>query len=77
MRRIDTVSFKVGGVLDEYQGLGLEALFLLELARIALARGYRWVDMSLQAEDNPRLNTLVGHFDVEDYKLYRVYTMAC
>jgi GNAT superfamily N-acetyltransferase len=76
MRRIDIVSFKVGGVLDEYQGLGLEALFLLELARIALSRGYRWVDMSLQAEDNARLNALVGHFEVQDYKRYRVYTMA-
>ncbi|UCC76142.1 MAG: hypothetical protein JSW37_11585 [Anaerolineales bacterium] len=75
MRRIDQVSFKVGGVLEEYQGLGLEALFLLELARAALARGFTWVDMSLQAEDNPRLNTLVSHFEVEDYKRYRVYHM--
>ncbi len=75
MRRIDMVSFKVGGVVEQYQGLGLEALFLLELARAALARGYRWVDMSLQAEDNEKLTTLVSHFDVEDYKRYRIYTL--
>jgi GNAT superfamily N-acetyltransferase len=76
MRHIDMVSFKVGGVVEQYQGLGLEALFLLELARAALARGYRWVDMSLQAEDNEKLTTLMGHFDVEDYKRYRVYTLT-
>jgi GNAT superfamily N-acetyltransferase len=74
-RRIDVISFKVGGVLEEYQGLGIEALFLLELAKAALSKGYRQVDMSLQAEDNPRLNALVGHFEVEDYKRYRVYTL--
>jgi len=75
MRRIDVISFKVGGVLEQYQGLGIEALFLLELAKAALSRGYRWVDASLQAEDNPRLNTLVGHFEAEDYKRYRVYRL--
>jgi hypothetical protein len=74
-RRIDVISFKVGGVLEQYQGLGIEALFLLELAKAALSRGYRQVDMSLQAEDNPRLNALVGHFEVEDYKRYRVYKL--
>jgi hypothetical protein len=76
MRRIDQVSFKVGGVLEKYQGLGLEALFVLELAKAALSRGFRWVDMSLQAEDNPRLNALVGHFDAEEYKRYRVYKLS-
>ena len=75
MRRIDVVSFKVGGVIEKYQGLGLEALFLLELAQGALARGYRWVDMSLQAEDNEKLTTLMSHFKVEDYKRYRLYQM--
>jgi len=48
---------------------------LLELAKAALSRGYRWVDMSLQAEDNDKLTTLVSHFPVEDYKRYRVYTL--
>jgi len=76
MRRIDVVSFKVGGVVEKYQGLGLEALFLLELAQAALSKGYRWVDMSLQAEDNDKLTTLVSHFPVEDYKRYRVYKLS-
>jgi GNAT superfamily N-acetyltransferase len=75
MKRIDILSFKVGGVLDEYQGRGIEALLLLELAKAAVPRGYRWVDMSLQAEDNEKLTTLVSHFNAEDYKRYRVYRL--
>jgi hypothetical protein len=52
MRRIGVLSLKVGGVPHEYQGRGLETLFLLELAEAALPGGFRMVDMSLQAEDN-------------------------
>lgn len=75
MRRIDVLSLKVGGVLEEYQGRGLEALLLLELAKAALPRGFRMVDMSLQAEDNDKLTTLVNNFGAQDYKRYRVYKM--
>jgi GNAT superfamily N-acetyltransferase len=75
MKRVDVISLKVGGVLDEYQGRGIEALLLLELSKAALKRGFRMVDMSLQAEDNDKIATLVGHFEVEDYKRYRLYTM--
>ncbi len=33
MRHIDVLSMKVAGVLDEYQGCGIEALFFVELAK--------------------------------------------
>ena len=75
MKRISVISFKVGGVREEYQGRGIEALLLLALAKAAVPRGYRWVDMSLQAEDNDKLTTLVAHFSAETYKRYRLYTM--
>jgi len=75
LKHIDTISFKVGGVLEEYQGSGIEALMLLELAKAGAPRGFRWLDMSLQAEDNDKITTLVRHFGAEDYKRYRVYTM--
>jgi len=74
-RRIRVLSFKVGGVIDQFQGLGIEALFMLEIAKRAVAKRYRWVDMSLQAENNDKINTLVSHFGAEEYKRYRLYTM--
>jgi len=75
MKRINILSFKILGVLEKYQGLGIEALLLLEVAKAALAKGYRWVDISLQAEDNEKAATLVRHFGAEDYKRYRVYKL--
>jgi len=75
MRRINVLSFKVAGVLEEYQGLGIEALLLLEMAKAALSRGYSWVDLSLQAESNDKVTALVRHFGAENYKRYRVYKL--
>jgi hypothetical protein len=76
MKRINVVSFKVGGVLEQYQGSGIEALMLLQLAKTGAPKGFRWLDMSLQAEDNDKITTLVSQFEPEDYKRYRVYKMA-
>ena len=75
MRHINVLSMKVAGVLDEYQGCGMEALFFVELAKAALPRGFRMIDLSLQAEDNDKLTTLTSHFGAENYKRYRVYKM--
>jgi len=76
LKRINVLSFKIAGVMEPYQGLGIEALMLLEMARAALPRGYVWVDLSLQAEANDKINQLIKHFDAEDYKRYRVYKMS-
>lgn len=75
LKHINILSFKVAGVVEQYQGLGIEALLLLKMAQSAVRRGYRWVDLSLQAEENDKINQLIKHFDAEDYKRYRVYTM--
>lgn len=75
LKRINIISFKVAGVVEKYQGLGLEALLFLEMAKAALSRGYKWVDLSLQAEENDKVNHLIEHFQVENYKRYRVYHM--
>ncbi|MGC8787237.1 MAG: hypothetical protein ACP5Q1_07415 [Anaerolineae bacterium] len=75
MKRIDRISLKIGGVLEPYQGRGIEALMLLELARCGVPRGFRWVDMSLQAEENDKMTVLASHFGAENYKRYRVYKL--
>ena len=75
MKRINVLSSKVGGVLVEYQGLGIEALFLLQIATAAAARGYRWIEMSLQAEGNEKAGTVVKRLGAEDYKRYRLYKL--
>ncbi len=75
-RRIDCLSFKILAVLPEYRGRGIDVLFYLEMARQVLAHGYRWMDMSLTAEDNLMTTRIAARFGAEVYKRYRVFQLA-
>ncbi len=72
-RRIDVASLKLLAVLEAYRGRGLDALFYVETAQALLRKGYRWVDMSLTAEGNDRINTLIHNLGWKLYKVYRTY----
>jgi GNAT superfamily N-acetyltransferase len=73
MRRIDVVSFKLMGVLEEYRRRGIDALLYLELIKAVFARGYQWMDGSLTSEFNLMVNFLASRLGAERYKHYRIY----
>ena len=72
-RRPDCLAVKSVLVLPEYWGSGVAALLFDEMARRAAARGYRWVDLSITSEDNPRTPALALRMGASIYKRYRVY----
>ncbi len=73
MRRIDVVSFKLMGVLEEYRRRGIDALLYLELIKAVFAKGYQWLDGSLTSEFNLMVNFLASRLGAERYKHYRIY----
>ncbi|HET89700.1 MAG TPA: hypothetical protein ENN99_03030 [Chloroflexi bacterium] len=73
MRHIDVASLKLLAVLEAYRSRGLDSLFYVETARALLRKGYAWVDMSLTAEGNDRVNTLIHNLGWTLYKVYRTY----
>lgn len=75
-KRIDTVSFKLFGVLEAYRRRGIDVLLYLQAVRSAMAKGYRWLDGSLTSEANPTVNRLAERLGAERYKHYRMYRMA-
>ena len=75
VRRIPGVSFKIIAVRPENWGRGLDALIYLEMARVIVRRGYRWVDASLTGEDNPMTNKLAQAFGARLDKRYRTYKL--
>jgi GNAT superfamily N-acetyltransferase len=75
-KRIDTVSFKLFGVLEPYRRRGIDVLLYIEAVRSATAKGYRWLDGSLSSELNPTINRLAERLGAERYKQYRMYQMA-
>jgi len=60
-------------VPPEYWDSGVAALLFDEMAHRAAAKGYRWVDLSLTSEENPRTPMLASHMGATVYKRYRVY----
>jgi hypothetical protein len=72
-RKIDTFRLMIMGVLPEYRTMGIDALFYVETARSAFAKGYEWCEMSWILESNDMMNRIIERLGGEIYKTYRVY----
>ncbi len=74
MRRpVQSASIKSVLVPPQYWDTGVAVLLFDELARRAIAKGYRWADLSLTSDDNPRTPILAEHMGARVYKRYQVY----
>ena len=71
--RIKRVSFKILMILPEFQGRGIEALLIYEIARRIWQRKFREVDMSLAGEENIKSNRFTDNLGFKVYLRYRIY----
>jgi GNAT superfamily N-acetyltransferase len=69
----ECVAVKSVLVLPEYWDRGVAVLLFDELARRVKPKGYKWADLSLTSEDNPRTPMLADRFGAKIYKRYRTY----
>ena len=60
-------------VSPKYWGSGVSVLLFEEMAKRARAKGFKWLDLSLTSEDNPRTPILAERMGAKIYKRYRVY----
>jgi GNAT superfamily N-acetyltransferase len=67
------ISIKSVLVPPEHWDTGVAVLMFDELARRAVARGYKWADLSLTGEDNVDTWPLAHHMGAKIYKRYRIY----
>lgn len=72
-RQPECLSIKSVLVPPEYWDTGVAVLLFDEMAKRASAKGYKWVDLSLTSDDNPRTPLLAEHMGGRIYKRYRVY----
>jgi hypothetical protein len=72
-RKIDTFRVLIMGVVPECRIAGIEAVFYLETARGAFAKGYEYCEMSWILESNDMMNRAIERLGGEIYKTYRVY----
>ncbi len=72
-RQTECLAIKSVLVLPEYWNTGVSVLLFDEMARRAVAKGYRWLDLSITSEDNPQTPKLATRMGAKLYKRWRIY----
>ena len=67
------LAIKSAVVPPKYWDLGVAVLLFEEMAKRAIAKGYKWADLSLTGDENPDTWPLAHHMGAEIYKRYRFY----
>jgi GNAT superfamily N-acetyltransferase len=67
------IAIKSAAVVPEYWDTGVAILMFDEMVQRAVAKGYRWADVSLTGEDNPDTYNIAHHMGARIYKRYRFY----
>jgi len=60
-------------VAPEHWGRGVDALMYYEMGRRAVAKGYRWADLSITGAENPMTPRLGGNLGARVYKRWQIY----
>ncbi|MBN1876137.1 MAG: N-acetyltransferase [Anaerolineae bacterium] len=72
-RQVDTIRAFAGGVIEEYRGVGVDAVLFLETLLSALRQGYTKAEISWVLESNIPMRQTAENFDGEIYRTYRIY----
>ena len=71
--RPECLAIKSVVVPPEYWDTGVAVLLFDEMAKRAVAKGYKWADLSLTGDENKDTWPLAHHMGAEIYKRYRFY----
>lgn len=72
-RHIDQVRLMIMGMVEEFRGRGVDAVFYLETAQEALKLGYKRLEGSWILESNTMMNQIIERLGGNKYKTYRIY----
>lgn len=73
MRRIDALTFKLMGVVEEYRHRGIEGMLALQVVQAAWDKGYVTCDMSVIDEGNVATQRMLKALGAHPYRTYRLY----
>lgn len=72
LRKVDQIRLIAMGVLEPYRNRGIDAIFWVETARAARARGYKRLECSWVLEKNDMMNILGRTLRGKIYKTYQI-----
>lgn len=72
-RKVNQFRLLIMGMMAQYRGRGIDALFYLRTAQEALKRGYTRQEGSWILETNDMMNRILERLGGKKYKKYRIY----
>ena len=73
---VTTIRAFAGGFIEEYRGLGLDALLAMACLEAVIRRGYRLMETSWILENNIPMRQMAEILDGKVYRTYRIYEKA-
>jgi GNAT superfamily N-acetyltransferase len=75
-RKVKLIRMFAMGVVEEYRGRGVDALFYFETVKRAMAAGYTQGEASWILANNDMMNRAIAMMGAHVYKTYRIYEKA-
>jgi len=73
--KIDSVRVLTMGVVPEFRKRGIDSMINLEIMDRAVAKGYKWGEISWVLETNELMRSAADHMGAKPYKRYRLVEM--
>ncbi len=72
----ERVDILLVGVRPEYQGKGVNALFMTDMTNLSIEKGIRYAESNAELEENVKVQTFWRYYDARQHKRRRVYIKA-
>jgi len=76
-RKLNSLRVVTMGVIDEYQGKGLDSLFYYYTWKNGMEKGFYKGEFSWVLETNVMMNKIARHLGAKVHKTYRIYEISC
>ena len=76
LKKPDRVDVLLVGILPEYQGKGVNALFMIDMTNTCLEKGIQWAESNSELEENIKVQSFWKYFDSRQHKRKRVFKKA-
>jgi hypothetical protein len=73
MKKNDVLDFYLAGILKKFRGLGVDLLMVVEMARNAVAKGFRFTESNQELETNAKIQAQWKYFNPVQHKRKRIF----
>jgi hypothetical protein len=73
LKKNDVLDFYLAGILKKYRGQGVDLLMVVEMARGAVSKGFRFTESNQELETNTKIQAQWKYFNPVQHKRKRIF----